>query len=150
VVAVNKWDLLDEREEAAKTWSRTIRDRLRFARETPIVLVSALSGQRVSRILDLARECHRRAGIRVSTPELNRWLQSVARTERSAPARGRSLRMYYAVQLGSRPPRFAVFCNDPKHVHFSLERHLVNGLRERFGFGPVPIRIEFRRRRRSD
>jgi GTP-binding protein len=148
VVAVNKWDLVDGREEAAKAWLETVRDRLRFVHEAPMLLVSAKSGQRVTRILDEADACHRAASIRVPTPALNRWLQDVARAERSAPARGRSIRLFYAAQTGVRPPRFALFCNDPAHVHFSLERHLVNGLRERFGFGPAPIRLDFRRRTR--
>lgn len=148
IVAVNKWDLVEGREEAAKEWLAIVRDRLRFVHQAPMVLVSARTGQRVTRILDEADACHAAASIRVPTPALNRWLQEVARAERSAPARGRSIRLFYAAQTGVRPPRFALFCNDPAHVHFSLERHLANGLRERFGFGPAPIRLDFRKRSR--
>lgn len=149
VVAVNKWDLVEGREAMVKEWRRIVSDRLRFVRETPIVFLSAATGQRVRRLLELAEECDRAASVRVTTPELNRWLREVAEAERSAPARGRSIRMYYAVQTGVRPPRFTIFCNDPQFVHFSLERHLVNGLRARFGFGPSPVRIDFRRRSRG-
>jgi GTP-binding protein len=148
VVAVNKWDLVDERERAAKDWSERIRHRLRFAKEVPIVLISAKTGQRVERLLDLAGKVHAAGGIRVPTPELNRWLQDVSRSERAAPARGRSIRLYYATQTGVHPPRFVLFCNEPRHVHFSLRRFLLNSLRQRFGFGPAPIKLEFRARRR--
>lgn len=147
VVAVNKWDLVESREAAAKAWIDTVRDRLRFVKETPMVLVSAKSGQRVRKILERVDEVHAAAGIRVPTPELNRWLQQVARAERHAPTRGRNLRMYYATQTGSHPPRFSVFCNDPDLVHFSRARQLENSLREQYGFGAAPIRIDFRRRR---
>lgn len=148
VVAVNKWDLIEEREQAAKDWLERVRYRLRFAKEVPMVLVSAMSGQRISRLLDTAETVHAAAGIRIPTPELNRWLQEVARSENAAPARGGSIRLYYATQAGIHPPRFILFCNDPKHAHFSLRRFLVNSLRERFGFGPAPIKIELRARKR--
>lgn len=148
VVAVNKWDLVEEREQAARDWEERVRHRLRFAKEVPVLLVSAKTGQRVSRLLDVAVRLHAAAGIRVPTPELNRWLQDVARAERARPARGRSIRLFYATQKGTHPPHFVLFCNDPAHVHFSLRRFLANSLRERFGFGPAPIRLEFRARRK--
>lgn len=150
IAAVNKWDAVEGREEAAKEWERRVRTRLKFIKETPVAFISARTGQRASRILDLAEEVHRAGGVKVPTPELNRWLQSVADAERSAPARGRSIRMFYAAQTGVHPPRFLIFCNEAAHVHFSLRRHLENSLRERFGFGPAPIRLAFRSRRRKE
>lgn len=149
VVAVNKWDLADEREAAAKDWEHRVRTRLKFVKQTPVVFLSARTGQRAARILDLALAVHRAGGTKVPTPELNRWLQGVADAERSAPARGRSIRMFYAAQTGTHPPRFLIFCNDAAHVHFSLRRHLENSLRDRFDFGPAPIRLTFRSRRRK-
>jgi GTP-binding protein len=147
VVAVNKWDLIEGREEAARTWEEEIRYRLRFAKRVPMVLVSAKTGQRVEKILERVDDLHDRASVRVSTPELNRWLDDVARSERASPAQGRSINLLYATQTGVRPPRFLLFCNEPKRVHFSLRGFLDNSLRERFGFGSVPIRLDFRRRR---
>ncbi len=147
VVAVNKWDLVRDRAEAAKRWEGDIRSRLRFVKETPLVFVSAKSGQRVTTILDAARAVHEAAGRRVPTPELNRWLREVAAAERSAPARGGSIRLFYATQTGVHPPRFVLFCNDARHVHFSLRRHLDNSLRSRFGFGAAPLLLRFRSRR---
>jgi len=148
IVAVNKWDLVGNREDEAKQWTERLRTRLKFFKQLPIVLVSARTGQRVGRILELVDEAYRAAGRRVPTPELNRWLAEVSASEASAPARGRSIHMLYAAQTGVHPPRFTIVCNDPDHAHFSLRRHLENGLRERFGFGAVPLNIEFRKRRR--
>lgn len=146
VVLVNKWDLVEEREAAVKEWEARIRHRLRFAHETPIVFVSALTGQRVSKALERADEVHAMAGIRVPTATLNSWLQAqpVAR-----PTHGNGLRLFYATQTGTHPPRFLMFCNDPKRVHFSAQRQLENSLREVFGFGAAPLAVDFRRRREA-
>jgi GTPase len=146
VVAVNKWDLVEDREEAAKAWVRLLEDRLKFVKDVPVLLVSALTGQRITRLLDSAERLHATAAQRVPTPELNRWLHQVARAERDSPARGRSIRLYYATQTGVRPPRFVLFCNEARRVHFSLRRYLDNSLRARFGFDGVPIVLQFRSR----
>jgi GTP-binding protein len=147
VVVVNKWDLVANREARAKEWEIEVRERLRFVKQAPVLLVSAKTGQRVSRILEIAERVHAAGGIRVPTPELNRWLQVAAARERSSPAAGRSVRLFYATQTGVHPPRFVVFCNDPARVHFSLRRRLENGLRDGFGFGPAAIHLQFRGRR---
>lgn len=147
VVAVNKWDIVEDREAKAKSWAEDIRQRLRFVKEVPVVLVSAKSGQRVSKILEVVDTLFADASIRVSTPELNRWLQEEAEKERRAPAKGGTVRLFYATQTGIRPPRFVLFCNDARRLHFSLRRHLENSLRERFAFGASPLRLTFRSRR---
>jgi GTP-binding protein len=147
VVAINKWDLVEEREVKAKDWEQEMRERLRFVKEVPFVLVSAKSGQRVGKILDRVDELYADAGKRVPTPALNTWLQEEAEKERRAPAKGGSVRLFYATQTGIRPPRFVVFCNEARRLHFSLRRHLENSLRERFGFGASPLRLTFRSRR---
>jgi GTP-binding protein len=145
VVAVNKWDLIEGREEEAKRWSAEVRHRLRFVKQAPMVLISAKTGQRVSRVLEHADELHGAAGILVPTPEVNTWLQDVGR--RPAGAGHGTPRLLYATQTGTHPPRFVVFCSDPSKIHFSFRRHLENSLRERFAFDGAPIRLEFRSRR---
>jgi len=147
VVAINKWDLVEERESKAKDWEDELRERLRFVKGVPFVLVSAKSGQRVAKILDRVDELFADASKRVPTPALNTWLQEESVKERRAPAKGGSVRLFYATQTGIRPPRFVVFCNEARRLHFSLRRHLENSLRERFGFGAAPLRLTFRSRR---
>jgi len=149
VVAVNKWDVIEEKEARARAWEEQVRTRLRFAKEVPVVFVSAKTKQRVWKLVDHAEEMHACAGRRVPTPALNRWLEQVARDERAAPAAGRSVRLFYATQTGIHPPRFLLFCNDARKVHFSLRRRLENSLRERFGFGASPLRLTFRSRREA-
>jgi GTP-binding protein len=124
-----------------------VRERLRFVKEVPFVLVSAKSGQRVTKILDRVDDLYADASKRVPTPALNTWLQEEADKERRAPAKGGSVRLFYATQTGVRPPRFVVFCNEARRLHFSLRRQLENSLRARFGFGAAPLRLTFRSRR---
>ncbi len=147
VVAVNKWDLIEAREQRAKAWEKDVRERLRFVKQVPLVLVSAKSGQRIEKILDRVDEVYADASKRVPTPSLNTWLQEEADKERGAPAKGGSVRLFYATQTGIRPPRFVVFCNEARRLHFSLRRRLENSLRRRFGFGAAPLRLTFRSRR---
>ena len=144
VVAGNKWDLVEGREQAAAAWKADVERRLRFAPGSPLVLLSALTGQRVLRVLELVDVCHRATGTRIPTPELNRWLE---REVAARPGPRGALRLYYATQTSVRPLRFVLFCNDPARVHFSMRRHLENGLRQRFELGPAPVGLEFRGRR---
>jgi GTP-binding protein len=147
VIAVNKWDLMSDRERAAKQWEDLVRRKLKFARLAPIILISAKTGQRVSKILDRVDELHAASGLKISTPELNNWLREVAGPKTGSVARGRSLRLFYVTQAGVHPPRFLIFCNDISLLHFSFKRYLINTLRERFGFDGAPIRIDYRSRR---
>ena len=147
VVVINKWDLVEEREATVKRWEERVRVRLRFTHGAPLVFASATSGQRVLKILDLVDEVHAAAGIRVSTQVLNRWLQAHPASAPSAGPGAPGFRVYYATQTGVHPPRFVLFCNDPSRAHFSTRRRIENSLRRSFGFGPAPIRLDFRRRR---
>lgn len=150
VVVVNKWDLPDEREEEARRWEERIRHRLRFAKNVPMIFVSAKTGQRVEKILERVDAQWEAAGRRISTPDLNRWLTGVRGVPGASVASGRGSRLLYATQTGVRPPRFLIFCNDPRKLHFSLRRHLENSLRETFELGAAPIVLEFRSRRAGD
>jgi GTPase len=149
VVAVNKWDLVQEREDAVKRWEEELRQRLRFTRDVPVVFVSAKSGQRVSKLLDQVDQVHAWAGLRIPTPAINRWLGALP-LARPTPTKGPpGLRIYYATQTGVHPPSFALFCNAPSRVHFSVARRIENSLRESFGFGSAPLRLRFRGRQRD-
>ena len=149
VVVLNKWDLIEGRAAAVKRWEEEIRIRLKFTRGAPLVFASALSGQRVVRILQSVDEVHLVAGIRVPTHALNRWIQSHPAAGPTGGARKTGFRLLYATQTGTHPPSFLLFCNDPKRIHFSVRRRIENGLRESFGFGSVPMRLVFRGRREA-
>jgi GTP-binding protein len=145
VVVVNKADLLPPGATARREGAERIRERLKFLHDTPLVFVSALTGAGVARIVPLALEVGAGYTRRVSTGELNRVLR--AAWERHPPPGGKSpVRLYYATQTGSAPPRFALFTSATTGLHFSYLRYLENVVREAFPFEGVPVTFIMRGR----
>jgi GTP-binding protein len=147
VVAVNKWDLVAEKTDRTfDQYTEWIRNEVPFLDFAPIVSISAKTGQRVGRVLELAIDIWAERRKRVPTGELNRVL--TAATERMPPplVRGRRPRLFYATQAAIAPPTFVFFASDASAVHFSYRRFLENRLRETFGFDGTPIRLIFRDR----
>ncbi|MBP7148017.1 MAG: ribosome biogenesis GTPase Der [Acidobacteria bacterium] len=142
VLAINKWDLVEDPETRAREFDRLVERRLAFLADVPKVTVSAVTGQRAFRLLDACRGLATNAMRRISTAELNRFLGGTL-AERIAGA-GSAPKMLYMTQTGVMPPRFLVFCRDPEAVPASLRRHLEARLKEAFGLGPIPVRIDFR------
>jgi GTPase len=147
VVAVNKWDLVAEKTDRTfDQYVEWIRNEVPFLEFAPIVSISAKTGQRVGRVLELAIDIWAERRKRVPTGELNRMVS--AATERTQPplVRGRRPKLFYATQAGIAPPTFVFFASDAAAVHFSYRRYLENRLRETFGFDGTPIRLVFRDR----
>jgi GTP-binding protein len=145
ILAVNKWDLVRDKEGEAKRLREEAARHLQHVGYAPLVFVSALEGTRVQRILDLAAELHDQAATRLKTPELNDWVQ---RTQDEHPAplwHGYPVRFSYAVQVGVRPISIAIQCNRPQAVDQAYRRFLVNRLRERFQLH-VPVRLVLRQK----
>ena len=147
VIAVNKWDLLEEKTDRTfdqyTTW---IRNEVPFLDFAPIISISAKTGQRVGRVLEAAVDIWGERRRRIGTGELNRLLSDA--TDRFPPplVRGRRPRLFYATQAAVAPPTFVFFASDAASVHFSYRRYLENRLRETFGFDGTPIRLVFRDR----
>ena len=149
IIAVNKWDAVPDKETGTPAaFERDLRDKMKFLDYAPVVFISALTGQRVTRLLPLAVRAARARALRISTSQLNEFFARAIAAPRapSAPAPvkgGRSrLRVQYVTQIGVRPPRFVVFTAGGKGgLHFSYERYLQNRLREEYDFFATPIRI---------
>jgi GTP-binding protein len=147
VVAVNKWDLVaDKTDRTFDQYVEWIRAETPFLDFAPVVSISARTGQRVGRVLELAVDIWGERRKRVPTAELNRLL--AASTDRQAPpvVKGRRPKLFYATQAAVAPPTFVFFANDASSVHFSYRRYLENRLRDAFGFDGTPIRLVFRDR----
>jgi len=147
VLALNKVDLLS-RDQQKKAMDRT-REVLAFVPWAPLVTVSALSGRGVhtllGRIADAVAE-HRK---RVPTAELNRFFEEVLMRHPPPTMHHRAVRLYYITQALVRPPTFIVITNEPRGVHFSYQRYVVNQIRKRFGFRGTPIRVRYRGKKRN-
>jgi GTP-binding protein len=147
VVVVNKWDLVEKDTHTMHYYTHDIREALKFVAHCPLVFVSASTGQRVKKTIDVALRVQEARSLRVSTGELNR-IVSDAVAEHSPPSkRGKRMRIYYVTQVGVAPPHFVFFVNDPELVHFSYKRYLANQVREAFGFEGSSLAMSFRRRR---
>jgi len=136
IIVVNKWDAAEGKSKRAFT--ETVRDQLKFLDYAPVLFASAKNGEGMRRIVSTIRRSFDAASKRVTTGELNRFVETLKFES--------DIRIYYITQASIRPPTFVVFTDKADKMHFSLERFLINRLRERFGFEGTPIVIKTKRR----
>jgi GTP-binding protein len=146
VIVVNKWDLIEKDNSTFKEFTENIRQKLAYATYAPIMTVSALTGQRVNKILDVVDEVFGFRNLRISTGVLNDILTEAVLMNQPATVKGKRLKIYYGTQVAVNPPKFLIFVNDKEIVHFSYERYIENKIRESFEYKGTPIVIEFRNR----
>ena len=147
MVVANKWDLVKSRDaNYAKTFDEEIHRRMKFLDYAPILHISALTGERVPKVLETIDRIAAVRRQRVATPALNKFLEAVTAANPPVSPGRKHVRIMYAAQIGVAPPSFVFFTNVATTFHFSYERFLVNQLREKFGFLGTPIRVQVRRR----
>jgi GTP-binding protein len=146
VLVINKWDVVEKDEKTADDWLRSLRRDAPYLEWADIVFASALTGQRVDRILRQARKVAEERYRRVPTADVNRVVADAAMAHPPPTARGKRARILYATQAAVAPPTFVIFVNDPELFHFSYRRFIENRLRDAFGFAGTPIRLRFRAR----
>ncbi|MEL7647012.1 MAG: ribosome biogenesis GTPase Der [Sedimentibacter sp.] len=144
IIVVNKWDLLEKDNKTFNEYQEEIRKNLAYATYAPILTVSALTGQRVNKILDTVDEVFGFRNLRVSTGVLNDIITEAVLMNQPRTVRGKRLKIYYGTQVAVNPPKFLIFVNDSTIVHFSYVRYLENRIRESFEYMGTPIVIEFR------
>jgi GTPase len=155
ILALNKWDLLADKDSSAGAkFERKLRDQMKFLSWAPVVTTSALTGQRVQKLLPVATRAHAARSLRIPTSRLNEFFEREVRQKSGVtPAktfRGSRLHVQYITQTGVRPPTFVVFTAGGKAgLHFSFLRHLENRMREQFDFYATPIRIVERHKSRN-
>ncbi len=146
VVVVNKWDLIEKESYTADAYLSRLREALAFVPYAPVIFISALTGQRVQKVLDLAVDIQAERRKRIPTAALNEVVRAAVASHRIS-LRGKQLNLYYTTQAETAPPTFVFFVNDPAIVHFSYRRYLENKLREAFAFTGTAIRLIFRGRK---
>ena len=146
VIVVNKWDAVDKDAHTMNAFTENIRDRLHFVRYAPILFISALDGQRIHQILEVAYRVWEARFVRLSTSDVNRLMREAI--EKHPPhAKGtKRLKFLYASQVRTDPPLILFHVNDPSQVHFTYKRYLENQFREAYEFEGTPIRMSFRAR----
>ena len=152
LIVVNKWDLIENKTSTTiNKYQEELGLALRYIRYAPVLFTSAEENQRISKILPTCIDMYEESKKRISTSDLNKTLRTIL--EKHTPPltknRSRRIKFFYMTQVGTLPPRFVIFCSDPKDVHFSYRRFLENEFRAAFGFTNIPISLFLRERARK-
>ena len=150
VIVMNKWDAVEKDTYTVNTFNKKMQGDLKFMDYLVPVYVSALTGQRVDKILSLALEVYAQATKRVATGVLNDVITDAIVAVEPPSHNGKKLKVYYVTQSGVCPPTFVFFVNDAKLMHFSYQRYLENTLRKTFEFKGTPIRLVVRNRKEEN
>jgi GTP-binding protein len=146
IVVVNKWDLVDKDDKATHKFEKKAQEKAPFLKHVPFLFTSALTGQRVSKILDLIQVVDEQSKTRISTSQVNERLSELLARRQPSQAAGREVKLNYATQVSVAPPTIAFFGNHPDLVEEHYIRFLHNGFREAYPFTGNPLRILMRRK----
>lgn len=149
IIVANKWDLVKKDTMTAVEWERTLKARAPSIASVPVLFSSALTGQRVHKVLDLIVKAADTRSRRIPTHEVNEAIEELAARVPPPHYRGAPVRFLYATQAATAPPTIVIFANYPKEVPEHYLRYLRNGFRKRWGFEGSPIRIRLRSRSRK-
>lgn len=149
IILMNKWDLMEKGRHTLAEYKSVIYSRLRHLSYAPILFISALTGERVDKVLDMVDRVVLEAKKRIATSTLNKFFQEWVRNHPPPLYKNRLVKLNYITQISTAPPTFSIFSNIPEGIHSTYERYLINKIREKFGFEGVPIRIKYRSKRKE-
>ena len=144
VIAVNKWDLVDKDNSTMSKMKRELDRELAFMSYAPSIFISALTGQRVDQVIEMARYVAENRAMRVPTGQLNNVITDATMMKQPPADKGKRLKIYYVTQVGVKPPLFSFKINSRPLMHFSYSRYLENKIREAFGFEGTSLKFVFR------
>jgi len=146
VFVVNKWDLVEKETMTAPDFEKKIRERVPHFKWIPILFTSAVTGQRVHRVLEMITQVQEQRMRRISTHEVNEVMRALVTRTKPPAYMHHPVKLLYATQVAVAPPTFVVFSNHPDAIPEAYQRYLQNGFRDAWGFEGVPLRINLRRR----
>ena len=146
VIVVNKWDLLEKDHKTIRQYDQKVREAFKFAPYAPIIYTSAMTGKRCGKIIEVAKDVAIGRLRRVPSGALNRALRQAVRDKSLGFYRGRPIKLYFATQVDIAPPRFVLFFNQPKELHFSHLRYLKNTIREKFSLHGCDLKLVAKKR----
>ncbi|MDD5793242.1 ribosome biogenesis GTPase Der [Clostridium sp. HCP1S3_B4] len=147
MVIVNKWDLVEKDDKTLDKFKADIQNNLKFLSYAEYLFISALTGQRTHKVLELAKKCYDNYSKRVGTGVLNDVVNKAVLMKEPPLVGLKRMKIFYATQVATKPPKFVFFVNDMTARHFSYERYLENQLRDSFDFKGTGIEIEYRERK---
>ncbi len=146
IIAVNKWDAVEKDSKTVNEYTKDIRNTLSFMPYAEILFISALTGQRITKLYDIIDRVIESATLRIQTGVLNEIMTEAATLQQPPADKGRRLKLFYISEVSVKPPTFVIFVNDKELMHFSYQRYLENQIREAFGFTGTPLRFIIRER----
>jgi len=146
LIVVNKWDLVEKETNTAKGYELFLKGKLGLHDFIPVMFVSALTKQRIHKIIDKAAAIHKEQCKRIETSELNDILLPEIEANPPKSSSPKEIKIKYITQIKTEPPMFAFFCNEPKLIQESYKRFLMHKIRDHFGFEGVPISLTFKRK----
>lgn len=149
IIAINKWDLIEKDNKTVKEFTDLVLADMPFLSYAPVVTISALTGKRAINIIDMVKEINEEYNKKISTGLLNQVLEEMLAKNPVPTRKGRAVKINYATQVSSAPPKFVFFTNNPDLIHFSYQRYIENNLREYFGFVGCPIELTFNKKNTS-
>lgn len=150
IVAVNKWDSIEKDDKTMNKYLKDIANELAYMPYAPRVFISAKTGQRVTKLLDMIKVVNENHSLRISTGVLNDVLIEAMAMQQPPSDKGKQLKIYYMTQVSTKPPTFVIFVNDRELMHFSYRRYIENQLRDAFGFSGTPIHFIVREKGEKD
>ncbi|GAB6088333.1 ribosome biogenesis GTPase Der [Alkaliphilus crotonatoxidans] len=150
VIVVNKWDVIEKETNTMNVFTKKVREELAYLEYAPILFVSALTGQRMDRILGTVKHVANQNAMRIPTGSLNEIIGEATLLNQPPSDKGKRLKIFYATQASVKPPTFILFINDKELMHFSYQRYLENRIRESYGFEGTPVRFMLREKTKGD
>lgn len=146
VIAVNKWDLVEKDGKTMENYRKELQVDFSFMSYAPILFISAKTGQRLDKLMEIIKYAYTQNNMRISTGRLNELLAEATARVQPPSDRGKRLKIYYMTQASSAPPAFVCFCNNAELFHFSYQRYIENQIRQTFGLEGTPVKIIIRER----
>lgn len=149
IIAINKWDLIEKDNNSVKEFTKKIRSTLSFMAYAEIIFISAVTGQRLTKLYEMIDIVNENHSMRVATGVLNEIMMQAVVMQQPPSDKGKMLKLFYITQVAVKPPTFVIFVNDKKLMHFSYTRYIENQIRETFGFKGTPLKFIIRERKEN-
>ncbi|MGN1171926.1 MAG: ribosome biogenesis GTPase Der [Lachnospiraceae bacterium] len=149
IIAVNKWDLVEKDDKTIYKFTNRVREVLSYMPYAELIFISAVTGQRLSKLYDLIDVVIENHSLRVATGVLNEIMTEAVALQQPPSDKGKRLRLYYITQVAVKPPTFVIFVNDKELMHFSYTRYIENKIREAFGFRGTSLKFIIRERKEN-
>lgn len=147
IIAVNKWDAVEKDDKTIYRFTEKVRDVLAYMPYAEIIFISAVTGQRLTKLFDLIDMVIENHALRVGTGVLNEIMSEAVALQQPPTDKGKRLKLFYITQVAVKPPTFVIFVNDKELMHFSYTRYIENRIRDSFGFRGTPLRFIIRERK---